>query len=205
MTTISSRAIGLALTGLMALSANAGAQTPTPPANPWDHGTKLSVMAGGAFSEPDPRGTLGMSIGWEITHRVELEGTGTWVVAQQSDEAFAAELKVSANLTRPGAVVPFVAGGVGMYRASFDTTRSTLPEFYQRRVAPSSVDTLVDFTDPSYVIAGGVNIFTGTHVSIRPDVSVRLVTRGEGTFVVPMATIYFSYHFENHHVAEHRR
>jgi hypothetical protein len=82
--------------------------------------------------------------------------------------------------------------------ATFDTTRGTLPDFYQRRLDNASLGTRARFTDPSLVLSGGANIFTGRHVSIRPDVSMRLVMRSSDTYLVPMATIYLTYHFEAH-------
>jgi hypothetical protein len=198
-------AMTIALTSLVGIAATAAGQTSlTPPPNQWDHGTKLSVFSGAAIASPDTRGTFGTAIGWEINHRVELEGTGSWFPARQGNDAFAAELKVSGNLTGPRAVVPFVAAGVGLYHASFDTTRAVLPDFYQRRLLGSSIGAIANFTDPSLVFAGGANFFVGPHFSIRPDMSVRLVTRSSDTFAVTMATVYLSYHFEEHIAAGNR-
>jgi hypothetical protein len=191
-------AIGLALTGFIVFTSTAAGQTLRMPPNRWDHGTKLSVFGGAAMASPETRGAFGTAIGWEINRRFELEGTGSWLVARHGDDAFAAELKLSGNLTPPRAVVPFVAAGVGLYHASFDTTRGPLPDFYQRRLPASAIATLVGFNDPSFVFAGGANIFAGTHVSIRPDLSVRIATRSSSAFVVTMATVYVSYHFEKH-------
>ena len=198
-------AMSIAVTSLVGIAANAAGQTPlTPPPNQWDHGTKLSVFTGAAMASPETRGTFGMSIGWEINHRVELEGAGAWLVGRQGDDAFAAEMKVSGNLTRPQTVVPFVAAGVGLYHASFDTTRGALPDFYQRRLAGLPIGTLASFNDPSLVIAGGANFFVGRHFTVRPDVSLRLAINSSDTFPVPMATVYLSYHFEEHNAAGNR-
>ena len=68
-------AMGIAMTGVIAFAATAAGQTLKPPPNQWDHGTKLSVFSGAAMASPETRGTFGTSIGWEITHRLELEGT----------------------------------------------------------------------------------------------------------------------------------
>lgn len=192
-------AIGLLLVSLIAAVPPASAQTVS--GNEWSHGTTLDVCAGGATSATDPRGTLGAGVGWEINHWVELEGGGAWLVARNGDEAFTAELKVRASLTRPNVVVPFLGAGVGMYRATFDTTSGALPDFYQRRVGGSVSGTQQRFTDPSFVLSGGIDIFAATHFSIRPELSVRLVTHASDTYAVTMATVHATYHFEAHDVA----
>jgi hypothetical protein len=173
----------------------------TAPRHVWSHGTTLDISAGAATaSSAETRGTLGAAFGWEIDHRVSLEGTGTWIAAKQTDEAFAAELKALVNLTRPNRVVPFVGAGVGLYRATFDPTRGALPAFYQRHHTSSAFTTPPTFTDPSLVLTAGVNIFTGQHVSIRPDLSIRRVTRASDSYAVTMATVHVTYHFEVHDV-----
>ena len=50
------------------------------------------------------------------------------------------------------------------------------------------------------MFAAGVNIFTGAHFSIRPDVSVRIVTRSSQTYPVTLAAVHVTYHFEVHDV-----
>ena len=192
-------AVGLLIVSLMALVAPASAQTVS--GTDWTHGTTLDVFAGSATaSSAETRGALGAAFGWELNHWVSVEGTGAWLAARQADEAFAAELKALVNMTRPNTVVPFLGAGVGLYRATFDTPGSVLPSFYQQRLTGSAFTTHPTFTDPSFVFAGGVNIFTGQHVSIRPDLSVRLVTRDSNTYAVTMATVHVTYHFEVHDV-----
>jgi hypothetical protein len=131
---------------------------------------------------------------------MEVEGTGAWLLPNHRDTAFAAELKLLANLTRERTVVPFVGGGVGLYRSSFDMARGPLPEFYQRRSMGRPLGTSLSFTDPSLVLEGGANVFTASHLSIRPDLSVRLVTRASHVHTVTMATMYITYHFEKHEI-----
>ena len=192
-------AIFIVTASLMGFAAHASAQAVlAAPANHWDHGTTLDVLAGAASASGDWRGAFGGALGWEINHRVEIEGTGTWLVANKAADTFAAELKVVGSLTRPRTVVPLLGAGIGLYHASFDTTRDTLPAFYQRRVVSSGVGTIANFTDPSFVLSGGADIFTGRHISVRPDVSVRLVRRSSNTYAVTLATVYLTYHFEEH-------
>ena len=191
--------IGLFILSLIAFVPGASAQTM--PGNEWSHGTTLGIFAGAAMApEADTRATLGATLGWEINHRVEIEGTVAWLVARHGDEAFAADLKALASLTRPNVVVPFLGAGVGLYHASFDTTSGALPDFYQRRVTSSSALTLQTFTDPAFVFAGGLDVFLGQHFSIRPELSVRLVTAASDTYAVTFAAVRATYHFEVHDV-----
>jgi hypothetical protein len=174
-------------------------------ATDWTHGTTLDLFGGAAAaSAADTRGAMGGGFGWEINHWAELEGTGTWVAAAHGDSAFAAEMKAVVNVTRPNAVVPFLAAGIGMYRAMFDATAGPLPDFYQRRLTASTSPTLQTFTDPSFIFAAGLNVFTGQHISIRPDVSVRLVYRDSQTYAVTMAMVHLTYHFEVHDASGER-
>jgi hypothetical protein len=199
MTRNSILAIGALVVSQIVWSPTVWAQTE--PQSVWSHGTTLDVYAGSATApSTETRGTLGAAFAWEISHWVSVEGTGTWLVPRQGDEAFAAELKALANLTRPNRVVPFLGAGVGLYRATFDTTRGALPDFYQQRLTDSTFVTHPTFTDPSFVFAGGVNILTGRHFSIRPDLSVRLVTSSSQVYAVTMATVHLTYHFEAHDV-----
>jgi hypothetical protein len=169
------------------------------PEHPWSHGTNLEVFGGAAAApDADTRGVLGGAIGWDINQRLSIKGSGAWLLANRDDEAFAAEMKALVNLTPPAVVVPFVGAGVGLYRASFDTSR-TLPDFYRRREPDSIVSgARLTFTDPAFVVEAGVKVFASRHVSVRPDVGIRLVTRDRATYVVTLAAVRVTYHFEVH-------
>jgi hypothetical protein len=136
-----------------------------------------------------------------VNHWFSIEGGGTWLAARQADDGFAAELKALVNVTRPNRVVPFVGAGIGLYRASFDTARGPLPDFYQRRLTGSPLTARPTFTDPSFVLGTGVDFFMGSHVSVRPDLSVRFVTRNSESYAVTLATMHVTYHFEVHDFA----
>lgn len=175
-----------------------GAAAQRLPEHPWSHGTNLEVSGGAAdASQSDVRGALGGAIGWDINTRVSVKGAGTWLVAAHDDEGFAAELKALANLTRPNVVVPFVGAGVGLYRASFGE-RAVLPDFYRVRAAESNLGERLTFTDPAFVVEGGAKIVASRHISVRPDVGVRIVTRSGSTYALTMAAVHVTYHFEVH-------
>jgi outer membrane protein with beta-barrel domain len=185
---------------LCALAAPASAQTP--PGNTWSHGTTLDLFGGAALApSTDTRGALGGTIGWEINRRLEIEGGGTWIIPRQDDQAFMAELKAVTNLTKPNAAVPFVGAGVGMYLATFESGSSSIPAFYQSRMRGAPAGSSQTFTDPSLVLAGGVNIFAGEHISLRPEVSIRWVLANSDSYPVTMVAVHAIYHFEKHATA----
>jgi hypothetical protein len=178
-----------------------GLAAQTASAQSWRHCTFVDVSAGDLAAPSSPQRALtGAALGWEVNHRMSIEGSGLWLFPRQDDNGFAAELKLLANLRRPGRVVPFVGAGIGLYHASFDTTNGSLPDFYERRVTPSVVSHRQGFTDPSFVFQGGFNLFTNAHVSIRPDVALRLVTGDSHAYALTAVAAHVTYHFGVHDV-----
>jgi hypothetical protein len=182
---------------LCAMSASAQSASPS---NPWRHGTTLNVFTGGARAETDNQFLLGGAMGWEITPTLAIEGSGYWFDRNTEPDAFAAALKLQAGLPVGRPVVPFVAAGIGLYLASFDATTSTIPDFYRNRIASTgtSAGSVHTFTDPSFIAAGGVNLFVSRHVSIRPDVEAMFVRANSQGYLVMVAAVHVAYHFENH-------
>jgi len=197
MTRSSVLVIGGFVVASFAFASAVAAQGPTD--HQWSHGTTLSASAGAAMApSADTRATLGGGFSWEINHRFSVEGAGNWLVPRSDDHGFAADLTALFNLTRPTRVVPYVGGGVGLYIASFDTANGPLPAFYQKRLSQDSPVTHRTFTDPTFVITGGIDILAKTHLSIRPNVSAKLVTDGSSTYWVTIAQVNVAYHFELH-------
>jgi hypothetical protein len=171
-----------------------------PPGNAWSHGTTLSVSAGAATGSSETGAQVGGTIGWEITPRIAVEGNGTWFDRRNGAEAFAATLAVQAALTRTGPVAPFVEGGFGLYRASFDISRSAVPGFYRDRMTPGAIGYSVTntFTDPAVLVGAGLNVFATPHIAIRPQVEAWIVTRNSQSYVMTAVAVRAAYHFENH-------
>jgi hypothetical protein len=191
----------LAVLGLS--TATASAQTDN--ANPWNRGTTLTVFGGGATASPNTTGALGTALGWELTHRVEIEGAGAWLSKRRGAHAFAADLKGLVNLTRPGPAVPYVGGGVGMYRGIFDTPMAAMPTFYRRRMANEDASRQTSYTDPTAVVSGGLHIFVARHFSIRPEATIRFVADRGRSYRVGTLTVGGVYHVEEHVAAAGRR
>lgn len=90
--------------------------------------------------------------------------------------------------------------GVGLYRAMFENTDNELPEFYRRRLDPTSAGiTGATFTDPALVTGGGVSIFLNRWFALRPEAEVTFVIR-DGTYVVTSLLLHAVFHFEEHPV-----
>jgi hypothetical protein len=181
----------------------ASAQTSSP--NMWAHGTTVNVFAGGASASSETGALAGGAVGWEVTPWVALEGSGSWLDRRQGADAFAADLKALVNLAAARSVVPFVEGGIGMYRASFDSSRATFPEFYRARMAANAgATTRMTFADPSFIVGGGVNLFATRRMAIRPDIEAKIVRRDSQTYVVTAVSVHLAYHFEDHPIAPSR-
>lgn len=162
------------------------------------HGTTLAASGGISTASSEAGAMAGGSIGWEITRRYALEGSGAWFNRGIGADAFAATFTGQVNLLPTRQWTPFVEAGVGMYRASFDVTRSTIPGFYSHRMGAPGVDEAITFRDPAFVLGGGANLFTMGHFAIRPSIDVLLVNRDSQTYPVTTFTVRAVYHFEDH-------
>lgn len=187
---------------IIALSAPALAQ-PVPQLQEWTHGTTVNVFAGVALDAGESGPVGGGAVGWEIAPAIAIEGSAAWLDRGGGAHAFAAGLKLQAGLMRPRPVVPFVEAGVGLYRASFDPLRGTVPGFYRRRFEEAR-RAMITFTDPSIVLGGGVNVFLTRHLAIRPGVETMIVIRHGRTYVVTAVAVHAAYHFESHPVTPGR-
>jgi hypothetical protein len=197
----------LLLAGALILAGYSAGAAQTAPGNIWRHGTTANIFAGVASSASRTRSIAGGAVGWEVTPWVGLEGRFTWQDRSEDQDAFAAELSAHVNLLRARPVVPFVKGGVGLYRASFGRVLDDVPEFYRRRLAPPdpALRARQTFTDPSFVFGGGVNVYVSRHVAIRPEVEAIMVRRDGRGHVVTAVTVHLAYHFEEHPITPGRR
>jgi hypothetical protein len=202
----------LAVLLLSAVSASAQGASPAPQTTPppqvrtvpagnmWSHGTTLNVFGGAAAISGDRAAVGGGALGWEFKPWIGLEGTGAWLDWGQRAHGFTAAMTARVSMLTPHLLVPFVAGGVGLYHASFNQFDGTMPGFYRRRmmgVAPQPGQTMT-FTDPSLLAGGGLNVFVNRHWTIRPEVMANVVLRDSRSFVVTTGVVRLAYHFEDH-------
>ena len=165
---------------LLGCTGTAWGQTPE---HTWSRCTTLDA-AGGIVMSPAVGGTFGAAIGWELDHRFEIQGAGTWISRTEATE-FAADLKLFVNLLRPAIVVPYAAAGIGLYQGVLERTASE--------------------TNPTAVLGGGAHIYLRRHVSFRPEAVVRLVFDGSDVRPVTSVSFALSYHFEEHTSASRAR
>jgi hypothetical protein len=156
------------------------------------------VLGGAANSESGTTWTLGAGLGWEVNRRLELEGLGTWLAKQNGVESFTAEFRSVLNVLSRRLVAPYVVGGVGMYHSDF-ASGATLPDFYQQRLKGATHPT---FTDPSFVIGSGANLYVSHHFSFRPELNLKLVTDGHGVYHVTTMNVAIAFHVEDHRRGE---
>lgn len=167
----------------------------------WSRGTTLSGFAGMATDGDHSGPVIGGVAGYEITPRLTIEGSGAWLAFGEGVDAFAGAIKLRARLSGRRTVDPFVLGGVGFYRASFDRVSRVSPGFYRNRLKPSALALGdVSFTDPALVAGAGVNIFVTRHFAIRPDVESFLVLRDGRTLAVTSLSLHAVFHIESHPV-----
>lgn len=166
----------------------------------WNHGTTLAGFVGAAspFSGVDP--ALGLSLGWEMTPWLGLEGRGTWFAVPDGMSSFAAAFgaRVAFESARP--ILPYASAGVGFYRAMFDTPASSaMPRFYRRRIAESG-SLSEAFDDFLVTIGAGTELFMSRHIAVRPELTVLLATTRSDVRAVPVFGVHMAYHFESHQI-----
>ena len=167
----------------------------------WSHGTTLSGFAGMAIDSTHSGPAIGGLIGYEVSPRLTIEGGGSWTDFGEGATAFAGAVKARVRLWGQRTVDPFVTGGVGFYRTSFDRTSQVAPGFYRRRLrTPPGAVGQISFTDPALVAGAGMNIFVTRHFAVRPDIETFIVLRDSRSHVVTSLSVHAVFHFESHPV-----
>jgi hypothetical protein len=189
----------------VALQGFAAAQ---PPPQEWERGTTMTGFAAVASDSAGRGPMLGGAIGWEVTPKLAVEGSGAWLQFGEAASAFAGDLTVRMRLWGQRHVDPFVEGGVGLYRASYDARHSSdIPSFYRRRLRADLPDLMAvrTFTDPTLVVGTGLNLYLHRHLALRPDVGATIVMREGRRHVVTTVGMHAVVHFEDHPVTPRRR
>lgn len=185
---------------LVAMTGTATAQSQD---NPFRFGTTLSGFAGGAADDQGTTAAAGLELGWEITRRLAIQGTTLWSAPGTGQHDFSVTLGPRINLTRGGRGVPFLAAGVGMYRAAFDSLAGPLPPFYGSRLTASQrLDVGGTFDDFVASVGGGAEFFVHPHWAVRPDARVMMVFGNSDVRWVTAFGGSVAYHFERHPISE---
>ena len=81
-----------------------------------------------------------------------------------------------------------------MYQATVNAADG-VPEFYEQRMAGKQRGTFEDF---ALAFGGGANVFVTSHIAIRPQVDLLLVTAHGDTRPMTVYGVHLAYHFEPH-------
>ncbi len=162
----------------------------------WQRGTILGGFAGASTAD-GTSAALGTSLGWELSPHLIIEGRGVWFPDDPDASDFFAWLGTVVPF-RPGSVIqPFAAAGVGMYMATVDAAAGEVPAFYQGRMNGRQRATFDDF---ALGFGGGANLFVTSHMAIRPEINMLVVTTSSDARTVPVFGINVVYHFESHRI-----
>lgn len=192
---------------LVVTSIVAAAQPPiSSPYEPTLRCTSLSFFGGMATPDSEAGGLLGGTAGWQITPRFALEVNAFWLDGPGSESGFSAALNGHVNILRRRTAVPFLAAGIGVYRASLDADDAAASEFYHQRFkAGDALATRQTFTDPALIAGGGVDIALSPQLVLRPQGDVMLVVNDGKSRIVPMFTVHLAYRFHEHPITPSRR
>jgi hypothetical protein len=169
----------------------------------WRHGTTLTGFVGTESASSDVSPAAGIGLGWEVTRRLSFEGRGTWFRVNDGPSDFDATLAAHLALLTPRPVVPFVSAGVGMYRATFNSASASTPDFYLKRMSPDLLGARTEtFQDFLMTVGGGVNVFVSSHLALRPEANLMLVTTSSDVRPLAVYGLQIVYHFEAHRVGQ---
>ena len=189
---------------LAAAAHQAGAQTTS--TTDFQRATTLAGFAGAAAIASRADLSLGAGIGWELTPHFTIEARGFWLDEGPDADGFAAVLGARVPLLTRRAVVPFVAGGAGLYLARFEAAQPGMHQFYQRRITPNARGwTGATFEDFALSFTGGADVYLAQHLALRPELTVLLVRAGSNARAVQVFGAQLAYHFEDHPVTPARR
>ena len=154
----------------------------------------MLALTGGVGTSSDSTGMqLGGVISWELTPRLGLETSASWLDKQPGASAFSAALSLRRELTKSHPSRLFVEGGFGLHLATYDPKRATdIPAFYQDRMSGTMTNT---FVDPAFFGAMGMDVYRSLRVAVRPTVGVTLALDGSNAYPVGTFAVRFEYHF----------
>ncbi len=167
-----------------------------------ERGTELGASVGAGSTSTHTGPMLGGIAGWQLNRWVTGEARGTWLARGTGADAFEADLGLSTHLIKRGGAAPYLGAGFGLYRATFDSTSSTMSEFYRRRMVAGALGMPQDrtFTDPVIRVSGGVEMLVRRQFSIRPEASALFVRRDGRGETVGLFVVRIGYRFEEHPV-----
>lgn len=197
------RITGPVLVLALALAGDAAAQAVSD-TEPVQRGTDLAVFAGASSNKEATGIGLAGIAGWQYTPTLALEARFGFYDREQGSEGFGADFGVMVRMPR-ARLRPFIAGGFGLYRASFDPGVIPESDFYRLRsdaeTGPSGGDA---FTDTAVRVSGGLDMLIGRNVTFRPEAGILLVWDGSRNYTLGIFGVRIGYHFEDRPVTPKR-
>ena len=182
----------LAALAIVSMSATVSAQTSH--GTDWQPGTTLAGFIGASSTASDTAPAAGTALGWELTPHFTIEGRGTWLRNHQGLTDFSASINALIPLLRPRAVVPFALAGFGMYGATVDSQSPDVPAFYRDRMP--RIGGRPVFEDLLLAFGGGADVFVTSHLALRPEVALYVVTTRDDHLTKAVYGAQIAYHFE---------
>ena len=169
----------------------AAAQTPAPRI---DHqrGAELALFGGVARVSGGVHPSFGWSLAWLLSHRVAIEGSGSWL-DEPGVDGFAAIIGPRIYLNTGGRAVTFLTAEAGLYHASVDSSHPDTADFYLDRTFPGAP--VKAFNDFVAAFGGGVDVRLRGRLWMRPHVRVLTVVDGWKTHGAALVGLHVSYKF----------
>lgn len=180
----------------------------------------LSGLGGASAGSGNAGAAAGLTIGYDFSERVSLEGRGVYLDRGPGQMALDLNASLLMHLVTGRKVAPYVAVGGGLYRAMFDSgnqrsfgmmgglistndmsvTYGQMPMFYARRMGTVTAPGdgrwhMQGFTDPALNFGGGVNIALTNSLYVRPDVRALMIVGGGDTYTIGSATFSLGFRF----------
>lgn len=188
-------ALGLAL-GVFVMAPGRATAQDRPPAP--ERGTHLDGLVGVGTTDVHTGAVLSGIVGWRVISEAAAEVRGTWLARGTGASAFHADVGGIFNVLNRERVRPFVGGGFGLYRASFDSSASRMSGFYRARLGTGVVGNQSHtFVDPAFRLSAGVDWRVHARLSIRPEVSGVFVRRGGRGESIAILGCRVGYRFED--------
>jgi hypothetical protein len=165
------------------------------------------MFGGAAAADSDTGAVFGGAAGWQVNPWFGIEGNATWLDRSGSENGFAAAIATHVNLLSRQTAVPFAKAGFGLYHASLRLNDEQAPAFYRQRLQSNDTDpnSRQSFTDPAFVVGGGMDIFLSRHVALRPEAEAMFVLHEGDSRTMGVFTLHLVYHFEDHPITSSRK
>ncbi|MFN8062484.1 MAG: hypothetical protein U0Q12_25255 [Vicinamibacterales bacterium] len=167
--------------------------------------TTLTAGVGVSLDDSAAGAAVGAGLELGVTSVVAIEGSGRWLNRGDVSRGFAADAVMHVGLPLTEVVAPYGLVGVGLYRAAIDVPAggigpsSDVPDYFVRRIVAGPLGNAarhVTFTDPTFVVGGGVMFVPSRAVVVQPDVRLLVLRRDGRSHAMVVATVSIGFRME---------